>query len=69
MLKVWLALMLGQESRLGAGLGLHRAITEFAPAIRPGAGSDLVLLNRMRRKRKDAFYVIARIAEIAKSFR
>jgi hypothetical protein len=70
MLKVSLALMLSQENRLGVRLDPHRAVTEFAhrqfvPVLAP----TLALFDRMRRKRNDAFYGIALIAEIAKSSR
>jgi hypothetical protein len=70
MLKVSLARMLSQESRIRARLGHHGAITEFAhrqfvPVLAP----IFALFDRMRRKRNDAFYDISKIAEIAKSSR
>ncbi|MHB1865592.1 MAG: hypothetical protein ACYCO5_07330 [Acidobacteriaceae bacterium] len=64
MLKGSLALMLSHGSRPRVQLGHHRAIIEFAQQhLDPKFAPTFALFDRMRRKRNDAFYDVALIAD------
>jgi uncharacterized protein (UPF0332 family) len=64
MLKASLALMLSHGQRPRVQLGHHAAIIEFAQKhLDPGLAATFALFDRMRRKRNDAFYDIALIAD------
>ena len=64
MLKGSLALMLSHGSRPRVELGHHRAIIEFAQQhLDPKFAPTFALFDRMRRKRNDAYYDVARITD------
>ena len=64
-LKASLALMLSHGQRPRVQLGHHVAILEFAQKhLDPALAPTFDLLDRMRRKRNDAFYDIAIIGEV-----
>ena len=64
-LKASLALMLSHGQRPRVQLGHHVAILEFAQKhLDPALAPTFDLLDRMRRKRNDAFYDIAVIGEV-----
>jgi uncharacterized protein (UPF0332 family) len=65
MLKASLALMLSHGQRPRVQLGHHVAIIEFAQKhLDSGLAPTFALLDRMRRKRNDAFYGIALISDV-----
>jgi hypothetical protein len=64
MIKASLALMLSHGQRPRKQLGHHIAIIEFAQRHLPGTSAGtFALLDRMRRKRNDAFYDIALVTD------
>ncbi|HEX3437678.1 MAG TPA: hypothetical protein VHT24_12995 [Pseudacidobacterium sp.] len=64
MIKGSLALMLSHGQRPRKQLGHHIAIIEFAQKNLPGCpAGTFALLDRMRRKRNDAFYDIALVSD------
>jgi uncharacterized protein (UPF0332 family) len=64
MLKASLALMLSHGQRPRVQIGHHIAIIEFAQKhLDPGHAALFALLDRMRRKRNEAFYDIAIIGD------
>lgn len=64
MIKSSLALMLSHGQRPRKQLGHHIAIIEFAQNNLPGCpATTLILFDRMRRKRNDAFYDVTIISD------
>ncbi len=64
MLKGSLALMLSHGQRPRVQLGHHIAIIEFAQKhLDPSLAATFALLDRIRRKRNDAFYDLALISD------